>query len=623
MYFQGKFAYKSLTSQRYLSLNSDGQIVFGPETSPGANEIFTLYSDQLDPFFYLFQAANLKFLSSAACTSYTPAVAQPVSAKASAENADELTIFDQEKGISLQRSGPHCFYNIIHNQLQMEHLPTRNLPASALFEIELITSAPPDTVNVFNNSDLAAVDLSGWAGVWPPHFDTTVYFNKAQMKKANLAGLDLTGSRFVATDLTEVGFKGTNLTGAVFDGAKFHGSDLTRATISQDASFRGADLTGCNLEGLDLSAADLTGANLSGVDLSGVVLSGRTKLAGAKLNGANLDGLDLTGIDLTGTDFTSTYLLQTTFDKTTRRFSSDPKRPTIFAKSTLSFDILGLDWSCLDLTDAKIQDRPDSLEGLVANSAILNNIALQKMNLMRADFDNAHLRNANLSFANLSNTTFRGASLNGNAEILAAKLTGANMSGADLTGANLSGANLELVYLYSGAKLTGATLVDASFTNAFLGGMDLSAAQDKKLQGVGFSGACLVNCILEGTDLTDFQGKPTSMVGSCLQGASFKDATLFGAVLSDAAIALEVGSLQVTLDIDGKSYPLQYHFQPTVLPESATDQTTTCPNSDDGPCIGTKLDSPNAPTKWPSDKQRSWRQQAFAQTISSASKRSP
>jgi Pentapeptide repeats (8 copies) len=180
---------------------------------------------------------------------------------------------------------------------------------------------------------------------------------------------------------------------------------------------------------------------------------------------------------------------------------------------------------------------------------------------------------------------------------LAAVLTAANLFNANLSGAQLTGADLSYVYLYGlSASLPGATMN--------LAGMDLSAVQDKQMQGATFTGACLVNCNCKGTNFTDYDGKAASLSKACLQGVDFSDATLFGAVLVDAAVALKAGTLEVTLIIGGKPVKFPVEYDPTTIPENSTNELTKCPDHENGPCAGSKLNSPNAPMNaWPSTDQ--------------------
>lgn len=81
--------------------------------------------------------------------------------------------------------------------------------------------------------------------------------------------------------------------------------------------FPRANLAGVNLSGTDLSGANLYGINLSDANLSGAILSGAiltdANLSGADLTDAVLTDADLSGADLTGADLSNTYLYKADF----------------------------------------------------------------------------------------------------------------------------------------------------------------------------------------------------------------------------------------------------------------------------------------------------------------------
>ena len=76
-----------------------------------------------------------------------------------------------------------------------------------------------------------------------------------------------------------------DLRGADLSGVNLRGSSLSFANL------RGADLSGANLRDANLRDANLSGANLSDADLRG------TNLSDANLSGSNLSGANLSGDD--------------------------------------------------------------------------------------------------------------------------------------------------------------------------------------------------------------------------------------------------------------------------------------------------------------------------------------
>ncbi len=391
----------------------------------------------------------------------------------------------------------------------------------------------------------------------------------------------------------------------------------------------------------DLSGFDFSRANLTYFDFRG------TNLTGASFNESELGAVDFDNSNLTGTKFTKATLTDAVHVGVPPSFVKSTKDPTDFTLAKLPFGIFKLQWSCLNLTQATIVDLPVDLSSLVAHGAVLSGLDLSKRVLQKASFreavlaksgavpatlltgadlthadfsgadlchldlagskktshvvfDSATLRAVNLAGADLSFASFQGARLDGTDDTKAATLSDANLIDTDFSNAQLSAVDFSGAYLYGDkASVAGATMRLANFTNAYLTGLDLSATQQGQMEATQFDGACLANSNFKGVDVGSHKGKVCSFVGACLQGADFSDASLVGANLTDAAVATEKGELDVTLQIDGKPQTLPIPFKPTKLPASVTDGTTICPNDDTGPCVGSKLNSPRAPTKWP------------------------
>ena len=109
---------------------------------------------------------------------------------------------------------------------------------------------------------------------------------KSSLKRAGLAGIDLSGANLEGVDFGRADFDGANL-----DDAKLSGAVLT------NASLRGASLKRANLEGANLARADLEGAELSDARLARACLE-RASLQGAKLDRASLVDANLSGVEL-------------------------------------------------------------------------------------------------------------------------------------------------------------------------------------------------------------------------------------------------------------------------------------------------------------------------------------
>jgi hypothetical protein len=123
--------------------------------------------------------------------------------------------------------------------------------------------------------------------------------NKQSLKRAGLAGIDLSGANLEGVDFSRADFDGANL-----NDAKLSGAQLT------NASLRGASLERVNLEGANLARADLEGATLSDARLARACLE-HAALRGAKLERASLIDANLIGADLSDATLAAADLSRT------------------------------------------------------------------------------------------------------------------------------------------------------------------------------------------------------------------------------------------------------------------------------------------------------------------------
>lgn len=115
----------------------------------------------------------------------------------------------------------------------------------------------------------------------------------ADLRKANLADINLSGADIRQTDLTSANLQRSNLSGAnasqvVLSAANLSDADLSGADLRR-AYAAWANLSGTNLAGANLNWADLGWSNLSESNLSGATLIG-ADLEKANLSGATIDG---------------------------------------------------------------------------------------------------------------------------------------------------------------------------------------------------------------------------------------------------------------------------------------------------------------------------------------------
>jgi uncharacterized protein YjbI with pentapeptide repeats len=361
-----------------------------------------------------------------------------------------------------------------------------------------------------------------------------------------------------------------------------------------------ATLTRCKL-----GQANVSGVNLAGLDLTTVTLAG-ANLSASTLAGATIAGIDLSGANLASTDFTGLNLTTVRFSVPLKR-STDRKKPTIFAGCTLPYAVIGLDWSCLDLTNATINGLPTDLDltGLNATGLTWPDAQFIKYILDGADFSNATIDGAQFSYAklrwktrpanfagtslmkavftgaDLNQASFAGATMGGDAHNVAAVFSGAYISNCDFTEASMLGVNFAGATLIGGNKLSGATDVrQTDFSNAYLPDADFTGTH---LEGAKFDGACMIGCVLNGAFLTPTEegAVAASLVGTWLQAASFEGTNLGNADLSQAVISDTRGIVQVRYYDENNKLTswetMRYQAGDFPAPASFTDGTI-CPN---------------------------------------------
>jgi uncharacterized protein YjbI with pentapeptide repeats len=123
------------------------------------------------------------------------------------------------------------------------------------------------------------------------------------LKRAELAGIDLHKANLSDTYLNEA-----NLSQAHLREANLVGADLSKADLRQ-ANLCYANLTWANLSEADLTAADLTGANLSWASLR------LADLSAGKLIGTNLSGANLTEGNLSQANLNNAILVRTNLQR--------------------------------------------------------------------------------------------------------------------------------------------------------------------------------------------------------------------------------------------------------------------------------------------------------------------
>jgi len=151
------------------------------------------------------------------------------------------------------------------------------------------------------NADLHGMNLTG------------TIFDHSNLTNANLANANLAGASFVGAVVTGANLQGVNLAGDNLNGIVSGDVAGTPASLPAGWSLRDGFLIGpgASLHGANLAGQNLAGANLAGIDMT------NANLVSTNLSKANLTGSDLTGANLTGASLFRAKLTGVTWSATT------------------------------------------------------------------------------------------------------------------------------------------------------------------------------------------------------------------------------------------------------------------------------------------------------------------
>lgn len=131
-------------------------------------------------------------------------------------------------------------------------------------------------------------------------------FSRANLKGADLLGIDLTSATFADAELQGATLSYAILVGTDFLNAQLDKADITGGVKAYGASFLLADLSGADLSWANLAYADLSNAQMRGTVLKSADLQSASlrdsDLRSGSLQGAKLYGTDLTGLRITAAD---------------------------------------------------------------------------------------------------------------------------------------------------------------------------------------------------------------------------------------------------------------------------------------------------------------------------------
>lgn len=389
-------------------------------------------------------------------------------------------------------------------------------------------------------------------------------------------------------NLSELSFKGNDLSQADFTGSMLIGADLTDSNFSgcsffacdlRNANIKNANLSRCDLRGAYVAGANLTGADLRDADMrEGKIMKrdkrgiledrkrlggegARTVFSGAKLtdtkmNGAQAMSVDFTDADLTGVDLSSSDLSGANFeganladvDLSGANISFANMRKSIITGVILDdAETQGLDRRDV-ITEAdmgnKIENLGKTLHELLEEHTLWVATAGEKgrqLDLSGYDLrDVIDLRKFPFTAIHAKGSNF----LNQNLEY--ADLQSANFDRADFRDCNLKGADLRgssfKYAMFTRADLSGAKLCPLEFKKGrwrdkkHLQRSDLSGAN---LRYASLEGADMRDCIMMGADLTNANLKSSDLRRADLTGAILNEVNLRNTKLEDTVIDLE------------------------------------------------------------------------------------
>jgi len=292
-------------------------------------------------------------------------------------------------------------------------------------------------------------------------------FTEADLEDASFAGANLTSATLSNTNLSHANMGGSLMYGITARSVKgaIHSLPSNWTELGGFLFGPGAQLRSANLEGLDLARVDLQGADLSKASLSGdslqsIILNDAylvdTNLGGANLTDAALadcraDGANLVGTNLTGASLVGSHLDMATLTNAVLSGAS------VNGAQLSSAGLSGVTSGALIGTPALLPASWSVVKGYLVGPSV----DLKGADLADASLSNANLSADNLEYANLSGADLEGANLTGS------NLTGANLGSANLASSTLVNVSLNNSVL-QGATLSNTTSSGISGTPSSL-----------------------------------------------------------------------------------------------------------------------------------------------------------
>jgi uncharacterized protein YjbI with pentapeptide repeats len=411
---------------------------------------------------------------------------------------------DATKVKIVQLSGKNNSYNgakVVYSKEELEQIKSLGSTLSA----DLVNNSIPNTdgrasitqdeINEFRTKQTTKPKLK-----FSDHF-------KAKLKESkDLSGLDLSDIKFKGENLSGYNFRGANLSNSIIEGCNLSKANFDAATLT-GSEISKTDLRGAKFQYTILDNVEITGSNMQACKIShsrGAKLSlTGCDLSFSKIDNSALESAKFTNVTLNESILDKSNFNGSTFDQckvqkcvgtemkmskatiTKSDFSGSSFREGDFTGATIEKS----NFSKTDLTGAtfaKVSGEKNNFSDAVLDgsdcrganlsNADFSNASLEKADLTKVDFGKSNLQNAKLFNATINSTEFNSANCKG-ADLSYAKGKDTNFSGANVSDADLTGAILETPQLHTtdmsrsklmGAKITfkGQELKDVRFNDA-------------------------------------------------------------------------------------------------------------------------------------------------------------
>ncbi|MFF2890108.1 pentapeptide repeat-containing protein [Paenibacillus sp. NPDC057967] len=592
MRFIGKWALRSASVSSYISLDGSGKLVAVNASTPGGNQRFNGYGNTSSGFWL--QGNNGKYVAykGSGYTAAEPRTGSPALFMLETSGASVRLVE--------QASGTRYYVNVSGSTVS--RVPVNNPPASTLLNQEIISRGLADiqaskmAINndltwaymasadlnrvSFIDSNLSDADLSAcnvYGAVFPNATTnlTRVNFSGATMSYAvmnqvTMPGANLTNSTMLNTKLSDANLEGSNFTGAnmtkaLLLNARVQNGNLTDANLSEalirnarfdNANLTRADLRKASVDDIHLPGATLVSAKLDELDLRTAQIDAKTNFAGASMQKVRLIGCSLSKVTFTRADLTEALLDNSDLTGADFSYANLTKAKLTGGVKLYSASLSNSTLTSADFTGAQLGAKEASFTMNKSLAPDLNSGAITSG--VRTAFQNGghtlsgsatlEARIPNENWVIIDVNTIYTITNNGSELIVwvysdvhdAAVLAGAYMPNAVFTNANLYAVDMSGVNWYgASAKANNADLEDVNLSNANLGSMDFTQA---RMYGCTLSQAILIETIFNGAYLRpSVSKKPASLTFANMQGASFIQAHLQGAVLTNAAVSLDQG----------------------------------------------------------------------------------